>query len=84
MDLLGPVLAKPADRAFHGLALQRRQGYDGNLSEVATGDEWWISGPKRDRTDARYRNQQPTVDEDARVAYEAFLHGEALPGRADG
>ena len=41
-------------------------------------------GPKRDRTDGRYSNQRPQVDEDARDAYEAFLAGAPLPGREAG
>jgi len=53
---------------FHGRELRRLQGLDANFSDVAT-DEWfWLSGPKRDRTDLRYRPGQPLVDEgDARA-----------------
>lgn len=69
---------------FHGHTLRRQQGVEGNFVDTATGDEWWISGPKRDQTDARYSSQQPVVDEDARVDYEAFLNGQPLPGREDG
>jgi len=69
---------------FHGLTLRREQRVRGNFTDVDTGDEWWLSGPKRDRTDARYSNQQPVVEEDARADYEAFLVGERLPGREQG
>lgn len=43
-----------------------------------------MSGPKRDRTDGRYTNQQPLVDDDVREVYEAFLAGAPLPGRENG
>ena len=69
---------------FHGLELRREQGVQGNFVDVANGDEWWISGPKRDLTDSRYSSQQPVVDDDAREDYEAFLDGEPLPGREHG
>ena len=44
---------------FHGLELRRQQGVQGNFVDVANGDEWWISGPKRNLTDSRYSSQQP-------------------------
>ena len=69
---------------FHGLTLRREQRVRGNFTDVDTGDEWWLSGPRRDRSDARYSGQQPTVDEDARAAYEAFLAGAPPPGREQG
>ena len=60
---------------FHGRELRRSQGVDANFYDVAT-DEWfWLSGPKRDRTDTRYGPRNTLVDEDARVAYEDFLAG---------
>jgi hypothetical protein len=43
-----------------------------------------VPGPNRDRGDTRYSNIRPTVDDDVRLAYEAFLRGEALPGRGNG
>jgi hypothetical protein len=70
---------------FRGRTLQRfAGGFDANFFDVENGDEYWISGPKRDRTDGRYSNEQPEVDEDARAAYEAFLNGAPLPGRENG
>lgn len=38
----------------------------------------------RDRTDARHSGARPTVDEDAREAYDAFLKGAPPPGREHG
>ena len=68
----------------HGRELRRFRGIDANFYDVET-DEWfWLSGPKRDRTDMRYGPGSPHVDVDARGAYEAFLDGAPLPGREDG
>ena len=69
---------------YRGRELRRAQGFDSNFYDVETGEEFWLSGPKRDRTDARYGPGTTTCDEDARDAYEAFLNGAALPGRENG
>ena len=74
---------------MHGRTLRRVTGtaysdYDANFYDSETGEEFWVSGPKRDRTDARYSSKQPEVDADARDAYEAFLGGSPLPGRERG
>lgn len=68
----------------HDRTLARWQAFDSNFYDIDTKEEFWLSGPKRDRTDARYSSSQPTVDEDARDAYEAFLRGAPLPGRERG
>lgn len=39
---------------------------------------------RRDRSDMRYGPGAPSVDEDARETYEAFLNGAPLPGRETG
>ena len=74
---------------FHGRRLERLTGtafanHDANFRDSETGDCYWVSGPKRDRTDGRYSSQQPAIDDDARDPYEAFLSGHALPGRERG
>jgi hypothetical protein len=58
--------------------------FDANFYDVETNDEYWISGPRRDQRDTRYSSVRPTVDDDARAAYEAFLDGAPLPGREHG
>jgi hypothetical protein len=58
--------------------------FDSNFYDVDSGDEYWISGPRRDRTDGRYTKQQPVIEDDVRSQYEAFLAGGRLPGREDG
>ncbi len=70
---------------FHGRELRRTPGlWTGNFADVETGETYWISGPKRDRTDTRYGPATTTVDEDAVEPYEAFLGGAPLPGRENG
>jgi hypothetical protein len=71
---------------FHGRTLRRWPGglVRGNFYDVETDEEFWLSGPKRDRTDGRYSHAPPEVDEDARRPYEEFLSGAPLPGREHG
>lgn len=71
---------------YRGRELRRAKGGfgDANFFDTATREGFWLSGPKRDRTDTRYGPSTTTVDDDAREAYERFLAGEALPGREDG
>jgi len=71
-----------ATAEYRGRTLRRfSRGWDANFYDVDNGDEYWISGPKRDRSDGRYSNEQPEVDEEVRAEYEAFLNGAPLPGR---
>jgi hypothetical protein len=53
-------------------------------TDRAGDEEYWISGPHRDRGDTRYSSVRPVVDDDAREAYDEFLAGGALPGRERG
>lgn len=69
---------------WHGRTLHRWQGSDANFYDVETREEFWVSGPHRDRPDARYSGVQPTVDDDIRDVYPAFLDGAPLPGREHG
>lgn len=69
---------------WHGRTLRRFQLNDANFYDVDSGEEYWLSGPHRDRRDTRYSSIRPTVDPEAREAYEAFLAGAALPGRQHG
>jgi hypothetical protein len=58
--------------------------FDANFYDVETHEEYWVSGPHRDRADTRYSNVQPQIDDDVRDLYEAFLLGARLPGRERG
>lgn len=70
---------------WHGRTLRRRPGMsDANFYDLTTGELYWVSGPHRDRADTRYSNVTPTVDDDARDVYGAFLSGAAAPGRKQG
>lgn len=70
---------------WHGRTLRRSSGmFDANFFDVETDEEYWISGPHRDRRDTRYSSITPTVDDQAREAYQAFLAGAPLPGRERG
>ena len=45
-------------------------GFKSNYREVNSGDEYWISGPRRDGADALYdTNIGAAIDEDAREEY---------------
>ncbi|MFF0740261.1 hypothetical protein ACFYVL_07650 [Streptomyces sp. NPDC004111] len=70
---------------FHGRTL-RRAGWlsDANFYDLETNEEFWVSGPKRDRTDTRYGPSAPTIEPDAADDYHAFLDGSPLPGRENG
>ena len=69
---------------FHGRELRRFQSFDSNFFDVETMEDFWLSGPKRDRTDTRYGPSTTEIDEDARATYDAFLAGAPLPGREHG
>jgi hypothetical protein len=70
---------------WHGKTLRRTKCmFDANFYDVDTDEEYWMSGPHRDQRDVRYSTVRPTIDDDARDAYEAFLDGLPLPGRERG
>lgn len=46
------------------------RGFKANYFDVATREQYWISGPRRDGKDALYAtNIQPEIDEDVREEY---------------
>lgn len=44
-------------------------GYKYNCIEVETGEEYWISGCKKDGTDSLYAPKPVFIDEDCRIDY---------------
>lgn len=51
-------------------------GYKSNYYEVTTGDEYWISGPRKDRNDRLYGGQHGVqIDKDVQQAYFELLNG---------
>jgi len=56
-------------------------GYKANYYDVETGDEYWISGCKRDGSDRLYASNKPIrIDEDVREEYWSNIRG--LPEEA--
>ncbi len=55
------------DQEFQSL---KGRGFKANYYHVGTGDEYWISGPRKDGADALYStNVAPTIDEDVWAEY---------------
>jgi hypothetical protein len=51
-------------------AYQKGHGFKSNFFEVETGDEYWISGPRRDGEDRLYASNIPVeIDDDVREEY---------------
>lgn len=56
-----------AGKTFRSL---KGSGFKANYSELETGEEYWISGPKRNGQDALYGRRVPAdIDEDVREEY---------------
>jgi hypothetical protein len=59
---------------YRGRTLQRMQGGQGNYADAETGEQFWISGVKRNRQDRHWAGSGPVeVDEDAREEYESLI-----------
>ena len=64
-------------RSFQSL---KGAGLKSNYYDVETGDEYWISGPRRDGGDRLYGEPIPVeIDDDVREEYWTQIRG--LPGR---
>jgi hypothetical protein len=51
-------------------------GFKANYYDVESGDEYWISGPRKDGADALYAtNALPEIDEDVRQEYWEQIRG---------
>ena len=61
-------------RAFQSL---RGAGFKANYYDIATGEEYWISGPRRDGADRLYGEPVPVeIDEDVREEYWTQIRSE--------
>jgi hypothetical protein len=63
---------------YRGRTLQRifRGGNGSNHYDVATGEEYWISGVKKDRHDRHWSGRGVVeIDDDARDEYERIVGG---------
>jgi hypothetical protein len=46
------------------------RGFKANYSDTETGEQYWISGPRKDGTDRLYKSDWPVeIDEDVREEY---------------
>src|SRR6185369_11195236 len=54
----------------HNFQSLKGKGFKSNYYDIETGDDYWISGPKRDGTDLLYGGSTPIeIDEDVREEY---------------
>lgn len=63
---------------YDGMAFQslKGAGFKSNYFEVESGDEYWISGPKKDGSDRLYGEQLPIiVDNDVAEEYWSEIRG---------
>ena len=61
---------------FHGKELRRSRGraIQGNYFDIETGEEYWVSGVKKDGRDRHWAGSgQVQIDEDAREEYLAII-----------
>ena len=62
-----------AGRRFQSL---KGMGFKANYVDVDNGDEFWISGPKKDRNDRLYGGQLGIeIDEDVKDEYFKIING---------
>jgi hypothetical protein len=57
---------------YRGKSFQslKGSGFKANYFDIETGEQYWISGPRRDGTDRLYKSDWPVeVDEDIREEY---------------
>lgn len=59
-------------RRFQSL---KGSGFKANYFDVETGEEYWISGPRKDQNDRLYGgNRGVVVDDDVRDEYELYIN----------
>ena len=81
MDRACELLQDRTDRLLPRPGAAAAGGYKANHYDVATGDHYWVSGPKRKGEDRLYGERVPVyVDEDVREDYWVRIRG--LPDRA--
>jgi hypothetical protein len=64
---------------FNGSILQKGQGISGNHFDIETGDEYWVSGVKKDGTDRLYGSGIISIDRSAVEEYLTLTGLSALP-----
>ena len=58
-------------------------GFKSNYYDVETGEDYWISGPKRDGTDRLYHGKTPPVEIDEDVREEYWTQIRKQPSKVD-
>lgn len=59
---------------FNGKALKRSGGISGNHVDLETGEEYWVSGPKKDGTDRHWAGSgKISIEESAVSEYLALI-----------
>jgi hypothetical protein len=66
---------------YGGRTFHRKKGFKANYFDVETGDEYWISGPRKDGEDRLYpESTQPVeIDDDVATEYWTKIRGMAPP-----
>lgn len=62
---------------YGGRTFQKMKGYKANYIDVDTGEEFWISGPRKDGRDRLYNaSSQPIeIDDDVSIEYWRDIRG---------
>jgi hypothetical protein len=63
---------------YRGLRFQslKGHGFKANYFELASGDRYWISGPRKDKDDRLYGGSRGVlIDDDVQVEYQSYLRG---------
>jgi hypothetical protein len=66
---------------YRGLRFRslKGSGFKANYRELDSGEEYWISGPRKDSDDRLYGgNRGVQIDDDVRGEYEAYLRGASV------
>ncbi|MEE4211410.1 MAG: hypothetical protein V2I43_19345 [Parvularcula sp.] len=67
---IGLVTFSKSGKSIHydGMTLQRFRGYKANYIDVGTGEEYWVSGPRKDGNDRLYPQSSLPVLIDGNIA----------------
>lgn len=63
---------------YRGLRFRslKGNGFKANYFELASGDHYWISGPRKDKGDRLYGGSRGVlIDDDVRGEYQSYLRG---------
>jgi hypothetical protein len=77
---IGRVTFSKTGRSVHygGRTFQKMKGYKANYFDVDTGDEFWISGPRKDGRDRLYdgTTMPVEIDDDVSLEYWRDIRGQ--------